>query len=483
MFDFRKFYEHARVAQKLMDDLVDIEIEQIEKIISKIENDPKPLDVKQVEFDMWQKIKHQCKTGRRTGCGITGLEDTIAALGLKYKRPASIKLTDKIYMTLKFACYQSSIAMAKELGHFEVWNHELEKNCPFFKRLESEVVTFDDGTYIDGVDVIGKMKKYERRNIALMTTAPAGSVSILTQTTSGIEPIFLLSYLRRKKINHNDKDSRVDFVDSSDDSWQEFTVYHPKVKMWMDITGETDLSKSPWLDSCADDLDWKMRVKLQAAAQKHVDHAISSTINLPEDVTVEKVAEIYEEAWRQDLKGITVYRKNCRTGVLVEKKNILPKHSAPERPKELNCDVHHVSVKGKKYFVLVGLYGDNQEPYEVFAGRGNLIKDSIKRGKIIKLRTSFYKAILDDESELSPITLGCNEDEKAITRLVSMSLRHGASLEFIIEQISKIDSDLTSFIKSIARALKKYVKDGTLSGEKCECGNPLIFEGGCSPLS
>ena len=481
-FNFKKFYQHVQIAQRLMDDLVDIELEQICKIIMKLGQDPEPYGIKDVEVSLWMKIKEKCEKGRRTGLGTTGLGDTLAALGIKYGSEHSIEMVDKIYGTLKMGAYKSSVDMAEELGPFPLYDAKLEENHPFLERLKNHVSwNLLDSEYPSG-KIYERMKKFGRRNIALLTQSPAGTVSIETQTTNGIEPqpFSELCYTRRKKINHNDKGSRVDFVDPSGDKWQEFTVYPGKVKEWMKITGETDLKKSPWHGCCADDLDWKQRIALQAAAQHHIDHSISSTLNLPENVAVEKVAEIYEEAWKQGLKGVTVYRKGSRTGVLVEKKNVLAKNNAPARPKSLECDVHHVSVKGKKYFVLVGLYGDNSQPYEIFAGRGNLVDNKVKKGHIVKVKTNFYKAILDDETELSPVTLGCKDNEEVVTRLASMSLRHGAAPEHVIDQLGKIDAEMTSFIKAISRALKKYVNDGTKSGMMCECGNEMIFEGGCN---
>jgi ribonucleoside-diphosphate reductase alpha chain len=325
-----------------------------------------------------------------------------------------------------------------------------------------------------------------------LTTAPAGSVSIETQTTSGIEPVFMYSYTRRKKITHSDKNARVDFVDQTGDAWQEFTVYHPKLKDWMRITGNANVQDSPYHGCCAEDLDWKQRVKLQAAAHKHVDHSISSTINLPEDVSVEKVAEIYETAWKAGCKGITVYRKNCRTGVLVEnaekdtrKSGKIQKTTAPKRPKTLPCDVHHIKVKGEEYFVLIGLL--EKDPYELLAGKNGMIAKGVKHGTITKLKRGVYKAEFDDGTEMASITEQCSDEEEALTRLVSTGLRHGADIQFIVHQLEKVNGDMTSFAKSMSRALKKYVADGTtVYGESCKsCGSEkgLKREAGCVTCS
>lgn len=300
-FNFEQFFNDSKILQRLMDDLVDLELEHIDRIINKIKKDPEPEDIKTRELELWERIKYACKNGRRTGSGITALADTLAALNIKYGSEESIKKVNKIYKTLKLASYWSSVEMAKELGAFPIWNHDLEKNNPFLLRIKDE----DE-------ELWKEMKRYGRRNIALLTTAPTGSVSIEAQSSSAIEPLFQIGYTRRKKITHEDKNARIDFVDNVGDKWQEFVIYHPRIKDWMDITGETDVKKSPWFGCCAEDLNWTDRVKLQAAAQKHIDHAISSTLNLPENVSVNKVAEIYEEAWKSGCfrDGNHIYTNN-----------------------------------------------------------------------------------------------------------------------------------------------------------------------------
>jgi len=486
-FDYNSFYEAAQIAQRLMDDLVDLESEKIDKIIDKIKSDPESDEIKRAEIELWQKIKKINDEGRRTGLGVTAVGDTLAALGIKYGSDESIKIVDEIYKTLKFGAYRASVDMAKELGPFVGWNPELEKDCDFLNRFRVESIlaqdSIDGQPDVYGIDIFKDMQKYGRRNVALLTTAPTGSLSLLTQTTSGIEPLFRIEpYIRRRKLMNAEE--KADFVDQNGDRWQEYPVYHPTIQMWMDITKETDLTKSPWYGATANDIDWINRVRLQAAAQKHICHAISSTINLPNNVTEETVSQIYLEAYKSGCKGMTIYRDGCRSGVLIEKKNDLAVHHAPDRPKELPCDVHHVTVKGKKYFVIIGLFGDSKQPYEVFAGRGDLISNEVKKGKIIKVRTSFYKAVLEDDTILSPITLGCNEEEEAITRLTSMALRHGAPVQFVLEQLAKIDTDISSFIKAVSRALKKYVPDETKSSEKCkECEGELVYSDGCVKCS
>lgn len=474
-FDFELFAEHAKIAQRFMDDIVDLELESVDRIIKKILSDPEPDYIKASEIGTWKKIREVCENGRRTGTGITALGDTLAALNIKYGSTKSINVTEHIYKTLKHACYRSSVDMAMELGPFPVWDFEKEKKNPFLRRIKDE----DPQLYAD-------MKKYGRRNIALLTTAPTGTTSMMASlaegyhgTTGGIEPLFMESYTRRKKGNSGDDNFRSDFVDDMGDHWMEFPVYHPGVQLWMDITGETDLTKSPYHGACSADIDWVNRVKLQAAAQKHVDHSISSTVNLPEDVTEEEVNKIFMTAWKSGCKGITVYRQGCRTGVLVEKPRGIVRTDAPKRGKELECDVHHISVMGKPYFVLVGLY--KGDPYEIFAGKNGFIGKKVSKGVIIKKGRRQYKAVFDDGSELSPIAAFTTPDEEVVTRLISASLRHGTDTAFLVHQLEKTQGDLQSFSKSIVRALKKYVTDGTkVHGEDCpECGHSLQRQEGC----
>lgn len=477
-FDYELLYLHSQIAQRFMDHIVDMELESVGRIIEKIKADPEPEEIKAKELALWKQIYEACANGRRTGTGITGLGDTLAALGIQYANKESIKVGEKIYQTVKFGCYRSSVDMAAVIGPFTVWNKRNEKDNPFLNRFKDEELDLGD-VLIKGADIYKDMQKHGRRNIALLTIAPTGTVSTQTQTTSGIEPAFMLKYTRRKKINHDDKKSRVDFVDDVGDKWQEFDVYHHKFAMWMEVTGLQDVAESPYFDACAEELDWVNRVKLQGAIQKHCDHAISSTLNLPEDVAVEEVGKIYETAWKEGLKGVTVYRSGCRTGVLVEKKDKICKTEAPTRPDVLPCEVHHINVKGEPYFVMVGLLED--EPYEVFAGRNNCIPPTVHKGQIVKTkRPKGYKAELEEEHVIQPITMACNDNEEALTRLISTSLRHGADIAFIQTQLNKTSGEMTSFAKAIARSLKRYIKDGTHVGEKCpSCGGKLVFQEGC----
>ncbi len=353
------------------------------------------------------------------------------------------------------------------------------------KNVKYEILEIVDKKecFIDAMDIEVDDTHYYTLDSGIVSH---NSVSILTKTTSGIEPVFQISYKRRKKINQNDEGIRVDYIDQTGDKWQEFDIFHPTVKKWMEITGETDITKSPWHGCCADDINWKNRVKLQAEAQKHVDHSISSTVNLPEDVTVEEVAKIYETAWESGCKGITVYRKNCRTGVLVdntkeEKTASITKTQAPKRPKILKCDVYHTTSRGEQYFVLVGLFGDG-EPYEVFAGKNGDFRRTLKSGNIKKLKRGKY-SLLEDNGDviLESISENISDDQEAITRLISSNLRHGCDVGFVVHQLEKVKGDLLSFAKALSRVLKKYIPENSrVHGETCkECGADLVRIEGC----
>jgi ribonucleoside-diphosphate reductase alpha chain len=482
-FDYKLFYQHAQLAQRLMDDVVDLEAESVQSIIDKVNSDPEPLYIKRNELDMWAKILKNCVEGRRTGTGLTGLADTLAGLNVKYDSVDGITYANEIYKTLQLGCYRSSVDMAKELGAFKIWDKELEKDHLYLTAIKDKIIVLNEKECINGEDIYNDMQKYGRRNIALLTSSPAGSMSCLTQTSSGLEPCFKLKYTRRKKGNPGDNDFRVDFVDKSGDSWMEFDIFHHKLQMWMDITGKTDIKESPWYNCCAEDIRWQKRIELQSIIQKHICHSISSTINLPESVSIDIVKQIYEEAWKSQLKGITVYRQNSRTGVLVSKEVEVQN----KRPREIPCDVHHVMVKGSQYVVLIGLL--NNRPYEIFACKNNILPNKIKTGKIIRKRQGFYKAVFDGfDEELAPITSFCDNTEEAITRLSSALLRNGNDINLVITQLEKVggnNAEIHSFVKSIAKALKKYIPDNTeIEGELCpECGGKLIRVEGCKSCS
>jgi len=482
-FDFELFHEHAVIAQRLMDDIIDLELEAIDRILEKIESDPEPTEVKIVELNLWKKIKEMNISGRRTGLGITALGDALAMLNIKYGSKESISMTYKIYRALAVASHTSSVIMAEERGPFPIFNFKLEKDHEYLNSIFSDC----------SLETRRMWKRTGRRNIANTTTAPAGSVSALTQTTSGIEPVFLLSYVRRKKHNPSDKNARVDFVDAMGDSWQEFTVYHHGVKRWMEITGETDLEKSPYWGATSAEIDWVASVDIQAAAQKSIDHSISKTCNLPEDVSKEVVSQVYMRAWETGCKGFTVYRDKCRDGVLISSKTETSKQEvdgrprdidavmAPKRPTELPCDIKKVKIKGESWTIFVGLF--NGKPYEVFGGLAKYvdIPNKYKTGRIVKNGKvdgiTTYNLIIgegDDKMEIKDIAnVFENANYGSFTRTISLALRHGTPIQYVAEQLQKDKhSDVTSFTTVIARVLKQYIKDGTKSTFERRCPNP-----------
>jgi ribonucleoside-diphosphate reductase alpha chain len=496
-FNFGEFAAVTQDAQRLMDDLVDLEVECVDRILEKIKNDPQPKHVKQIEQDLWEKIRAAGSNGRRTGLGITGLGDALAALGLRYGSEESITVTEEIYKSLATWSHYSSLVMAHERGAFPAWDWEKEKGHGYLGKIMQEVETQSSGA-------LKAWRTSGRRNIALTTTAPVGSVSILTQTTSGIEPAFLLSYKRRRKITQGDITSRVDFVDPMGDKWQEYTVYHHWFKKWMDVTGKSDPQESPYWGATANDIDWVNSVKIQAAAQRWVDHSISKTCNLPNSATRETVNDVYLQAWKSGCKGFTVYRDGCRTGVLVqaeEPKSSQPKplpdgRLTPKRPKTLECDIHRANIGGTSWLILIGL--NDGKPYEVFCGipqnieipkrykSGTLVKNGKREG------VTTYNLLVpvgeDDNLVFKDIVnLFDNPTQGAFTRTISLALRHNVPIHYVVEQIQKDkNSDMFSFAKVIARVLKGYIKDGTKSSEKgCpECGNgDLIYQEGCLSCS
>lgn len=477
-FDFDKFYKHSKIAQRFMDDIVDIELECIDDILNKINSDVFEEDYNRVERELWQKIKIACENGRRTGTGVTAIGDTIAALGLKYGNDDSIDVVENIYKTLKHACYESSIDMAEEIGPFPIWNYELEKSNPFLLRLAQE-----------RPDLWVRMKKSGRRNMALLTTAPVGTLSQLMQllnyfeTTSGIEPLYTWKeYTRRKKINPNEN-AKVDFIDSMGQKWTEFTVRHAGIQLFCDINPGKTLEDSPYYGASAEEINWQQRVKLQARANLHVDHSISSTVNLPNDVKEEEVANIYEAAWKAGVKGLTVYRDGCRSGVLVtksEEKEKIKKTDAPKRPKDLSAEIHTFKIAGKEYTAFVGLL--ESEPYEILVKTDTNLSRSIKAGTVRKIKRGHYAAIVEGEIIVDSITEGMSHEEEALTRMVSTALRHGADISYIVHQLEKTKGEMISFAKCISRTLKKYIEDGVkVSGEAClKCeSNSLCRQEGC----
>lgn len=443
-FDFVKFKEIVGKAQRLMDDVVDLEEEKIDAIVKKIISNSESFDSCSRELALWGKIRTKLLEGRRTGLSAIGLADAFAAYNIRYGSEESISQASRIYMDFNTAAYDSSRHMANERGAFPAWDSEIDK--------------------------------LPRRNIALLTVPPSGSLSILAGISSGIEPVYRLEYTRRRKVETSDK---VAFVDKQGDNWEEYTVYHPLYEQY---------GKPKSYEGCTShEVDPIQRVKLQATIQRYIDHSISSTINLPKSVTKEEVSRIYISAWEQGCKGITVYRDGCRDGVLIEKTKIEPEfvtHDAPKRPKELKGTVHKVSIKGEYYSVIVGFYKD--KPYEVFAMPFmSLLKNNneysiVKEGSGVYYITNSLLGLRTDVFKI-PITEELTDEQKAITRLVSTSLRHGAKIKFIVEQLNKIEGDLSSFNKAISRTLKSYIPDGDrLKDSKCtNCGDKMVIENGC----
>jgi len=492
VFDYDLLHKHAIIAQRLMDDIVDLELECIDRILDKVNSDPEPMEAKIVELNLWNKIKNAITGGRRTGLGPTAVGDTIAMMNMKYGSKESIDLTYKMYRALAVAAHTSSCIMAKERGAFPIFNYEKEKNHEYLNSIMNDA----------GKPVKKMWKHTGRRNIALTTTAPTGSVSTLTQTTSGIEPAYMLTYVRRKKINPSDKNARVDFIDAMGDKWQEFTIYHPGIKHWMEITGKTDIEESPYWGATATEIDWLASVEVQAAAQKSVDHSISKTCNLPSSASKELVSEIYMKAWELGCKGFTVYRDGCRSGVLVsENSSRKPKdrpvdveyHTAPKRPLELMCHIKKSKIDGAAWTIFVGLL--NGKPYEIFGGLSKFIDipNKYKVGKIVKNGknsdgiTAYNLVVGEDDDQLvlkDIANIFENKNYGAFTRTISLAIRHGAPIQFVVEQLTKDKfSEMTSFSRVIARVLKTYIKDGTAASEKrcpeCNAENSIIYEEGC----
>jgi ribonucleoside-diphosphate reductase alpha chain len=470
--NYKKFSKHIEIAQRLLDDMIDLEIEKINIILDKINKDPEPDYIKRTEKNLWTEFLEIAKLGRRTGLGLTAIGDALAALNIKYGSKESIKELNKIFKTLGVHSLISSCNLAKELGTFPLYNPEVEKGNKYLARL------FQASKELEQLH-----NKYGRRNISLTTMSPAGTVSVMTQTTSGIEPVFLLEYTRKYKTNQNG-----DYIDGVGDNWKEFKVQHKGLQKWMEINNCTDITQSPYYHATAKDINWKDSIKIQSVCQKWISHSISKTCNLPATTTKEEVSEIFLEAWKQGCKGFTIYREGCRDGVLLdnsESQSIVSQQAqqALPRPKKIPCDVHHVSVKGVSYFVLVGIFNDR--PYEIFAAKNNgLVKHSFKAGEIVKKRKGFYKAVFDDDNEIAPIMASSTDVEETVTRLASTCLRANVDLNLLTVQLEKVggeNAEMHSFAKVLARVLKKYIKDGTaIDGEVCpDCGGKLIRKDGC----
>ena len=509
-FDFELFKSHVRIAQRVMDDIVDMELEKIDKIIEKVKSDPQADDVKQTELRLWEKIKHKSGLGRRTGVGITAEGDMIAAMNLRYGTQEATDFSVLVHKTLALAAYRSSVEMARERGAFAIFSAEREKDNPFINRIkEADAQLYDD------------MVKYGRRNIACLTIAPTGTTSLMTQTTSGIEPVFMPVYTRRRKVNPNDADVHVDFVDESGDSFEEFVVYHHKFLTWMKVNGydtskrytkeEVDelVEKSPYCKATANDVDWLMKVRMQGAIQKWVDHSISVTINLPNSVDEQLVNRLYVEAWKSGCKGCTVYRDGSRSGVMiaVEKKDkkakaqetvpvCAPPRVTEVRPKELECDVVRFQNNKEKWVAFVGLF--EGYPYEIFTGlqddeEGISLPKTITKGKIIKSVDEHGKKRYDFQFEnkrgykttVEGLSEKFNPEYWNYAKLISGVLRYRMPLANVIKLVGSLQMNsqsINTWKIGVERALKKYIADGTeAKGQKCPvCGQEsLVYQEGC----
>lgn len=488
--DWELLYEISYMQQRIADTLVDLEIEHIEAILRKIELDPEPDNVKRVERELWENVLKIAKAGRRTGCGFTGLGDMLAALGLKYDSPEAMKMIDEVCKIKMQAELDCSIDLAILRGSFEGWDRDLE-----YPMLSSKIGNeFYGMLSIEFPKQAKRMYTYGRRNVSWSTVAPTGTVSIMTQTTSGLEPLFLAWYMRRKKINPSDKNSRIDFTDQNGDNWQEFAVLHPKFKEWLEMKypqieyTKEDLKiyfdESPWYQSTANDIDWEKRVEIQAIIQKYTTNAISSTINLPNDVKKEEVEKIYWRAWEVGLKGVTVYRDGSRTGVLVStdtnntKEVAFSQKDAVKRPKTLDCDIQIVKVKGISYTIVIATL-DNH-PYEVFV-LPNMTLDC-EKGTVVKEKKGLYN-LYGTDGDICATNIGAyvTEEEAAVARILSTSLRHGVHVRFLVEQLNKTGGNMVGFSKAIARVLKKYIPEGVATKEQCpECHQEsMVYEEGC----
>lgn len=505
-FNFDLFKKHVRLAQRLMDDIIDLELEMIEKILKKVESDPQSEEVKHTEKQLWKKIYQKAIEGRRTGVGITAEGDMIAALGLRYGTQEATDFAVTVQRTLALAAYASSVEMARERGAFKIYDAQREVANPFVLRLKEA----DPALYED-------MVKYGRRNIACLTIAPTGTTSLMTQTTSGIEPVFLPVYKRRRKVNPNDPEVRVDFVDETGDSFEEYIVYHPKFMTWMKVNGldttknysqeEIDdlVAQSPYYKATANDVDWLMKVKMQGAIQKWVDHSISVTVNLPADVDEELVNKLYIEAWKSGCKGCTIYRDGSRSGVLVsaekkEKKEEAPVCQPPQvteiRPVELECDVVRFQNKKEKWVAFVGLLDGH--PYEIFTGlmddeEGIVLPKHVTSGVIIKNQnpdgTKRYDFQFKNKRGYKTTVEGLSEkfDKEYwnYAKLISGVLRYRMPLTNVIKLVGQLQLDsesINTWKNGVTRALKKYISDGTeATGQKCpNCGcETLVYQEGC----
>ncbi|MBL7795845.1 MAG: adenosylcobalamin-dependent ribonucleoside-diphosphate reductase [Saprospiraceae bacterium] len=501
-FDFDLLKQHGELAQRVMDDIIDLELEKIEQILAKIDDDPEPEPVKATERELWLKIREKCLSGRRTGIGITAEGDMLAALGIRYGSDESLDFCENLHRTLALAVYRGSVNLARERGPFPMYDSLREARNPFIQRLREA----DPDLYAD-------MERYGRRNIALLTIAPTGTTSLMTQTTSGLEPVFRISYKRRKKVNPNDKNARVTFTDAVGDSWEDYHVFHIPFRRWLEIRGY-DLSKvdkmsdtelqqiieqSPWYRASAEDVDWVQKVHLQGRVQKWVDHSISVTVNVPEEATEELIEKIYLTGWEAGCKGMTVYREGSRSGVLVsdkkkdEKKDDFAETAAPKRPKVLDAVVVSFMNNDERWVAVVGLYLGR--PYEIFTGRAVdsfSILTQVSDGKVIKVKEdgkNRYDFQYMDKGgykvTIEGLSRTFNKEYWNYARLISGVLRHGMPLPYVVDMVENLHletASLNNWKNGVVRALRKFIPDGTAPSHNtcpsCKTDN-LVYQEGC----
>jgi ribonucleoside-diphosphate reductase alpha chain len=497
-FNFPLFRNHVRLSQRIMDDIIDLELEKIDAIYDKIVADPEIEEIKQVELNLWAKIKEKAINGRRTGIGITAEGDMLAALGLQYGSENAIDFSVEVHKIVAIEAYRGSVMLARERGAFPIYDTKKEVNNPYIKRLAlADPELYDD------------MVKYGRRNIALLTIAPTGTTSLMTQTTSGIEPVFMPVYKRRRKVNPNDKEARIDFVDEMGDSWEEYLVFHHKFKLWMEINGyktnkkyssdEIDalVNKSPYAKATSNDIDWMAKVRMQGQIQKWVDHSISVTINLPEDATEELVGKLFFSAWESGCKGVTVYREGSRSGVLLSAKDKKKEGVFPtKRPEILEADIVRFQNNKEKWIAFIGLI--DGKPYEIFTGLaddedGILLPRSVTDGWIIKNRDENgvsrydfqYRNNRGYKTTIEGLSFKFNPIFWNYAKLISSVLRHSMPIQKVVELITSLQFDVESintWKNGVARALKKFIPNGTSCEDaKCEgCGSEnVIYQEGC----
>ena len=502
-FDWFTFKQDVIIAERLMDDIVDLELEKIDRILAKLQKDPEEAEIKHAEITLWTNIKNKAEQGRRTGLGITGEGDMLAALGLRYGTEEANDFAESVQKELKLQAYKSSVIMAKERGAFPIQDSHREAENPFIMRIREE----DENLYRD-------MVRYGRRNISLLTIAPTGTTSLMSQTTSGVEPAFLISYKRRRKINPNDKDARVDFTDEVGDTWMEYPVFHHHFKTYLEVNGydldevekmteeeiNTLIENSPYHLATSNDVDWVKKVEMQGRLQKHIDHSISVTVNLPNDISEEMVAKVYETGWKSGCKGITVYRDGSRSGVLVTEsekkqqdvKRIFDDNHAPKRPKRLQGEVVRFQNNHEKWIGVVGLL--EGRPYEIFTGKLenglSSLPGTVTECEIVKRRDDDGKSYYDMEYTLGEdlytynLSKSFNPEYWNYAKLISSVLRHGMPILYVqnlIQSLNLNDAHLNTWKNGISRVIKKYIKDGEKANGTCkDCGSEnLEYKEGC----